>query len=873
MPVVVDLLDDDDIMVIESPPFSRTSTSARNGHLYDNYRYHSPVIDLTIDPARKRRRKNKKAPSTLANETQVVQQQATQNVSTALSASQLTPCTARPTAQSEQERLLVTQNVTEPSVTFLGRGSGTIVEKGLTSAQRAGRDGARLVNVPKDDDPSELFIRSSPAVEPSLPDDSLSRAPVANMIVQPSFGLSPTPARIRRHHTEVQMSPDAVDDFTVNCFVAPKPVEVIASDHRYNGPDEHSEQQKKSREKVRRTQSEKKLDSIKKDIRAASVRRCSLYAKATPTLGVVQSVKRASDTESFSAQEAPSPRPSLENRISSSNHTLGRSRTTCEPEHLTNDIARKNPEPQTVSHSIVRTESDSQKWDGYHCPLCLRKHISRHHLKRHFKLCVERNGNPEGKSFNSHESWKALSHGTKTFAREPPRARLPNKQSTPRSFQNSALQDIRAGVLCNPSHVQSRHELEKRAQKVEQITRRAWTGQHDHISIEDDNDDAVPVEADHVNTSFSSQAHSDSSNTSITKTDSLFQRDAAQDSDTSVEAEYTPKPGVAGTDTQAERPTTGGKCISAETLAVWEPQSAEETETPEVIYVYFVNIRTWALEKADEEHYSNNSGPFYTLQEANMVAKEEVKYPLDHIQSGMEEITASPGWSYTYTEDEHQMQTHKMSAAGLCSETTVRRELPPPPNRHALAASAFKTPPAIYIVQTLVRYHQSPSSLAASTHNNSPNDDLFDDEPLQPAATPDCEKSTLGAYTALDLANKRAGDFYLELATQGMSSKGAQGVRKSEIEMNVRRELQELNEEGDMFQKTVEFEEDADGDGEGEEGGRGGILRCGWRRWEMGGQEEREGRWQGAEVAPASGVLDHGEVCDSITHDAPTPAD
>ena len=115
---------------------------------------------------------------------------------------------------------------------------------------------------------------------------------------------------------------------------------------------------------------------------------------------------------------------------------------------------------------------------------------------------------------------------------------------------------------------------------------------------------------------------------------------------------------------------------------------------------------------------------------------------------------------------------------------------------------------AIYLVQTLIKYSCSPS-----TRSTKPLDDLFDDdeERKEVQSVPSsCEKSTIGAYTILDLANKAASDYYLNLTTQDLSNRGEEGVKKNELKMAARRELEELEDEGKLLEKSSEFEAEGD---------------------------------------------------------------
>ncbi len=132
-----------------------------------------------------------------------------------------------------------------------------------------------------------------------------------------------------------------------------------------------------------------------------------------------------------------------------------------------------------------------------------------------------------------------------------------------------------------------------------------------------------------------------------------------------------------------EHRTTSGKGLSAETLnsfretGNWDrrvilDQSAdeaqdEEMEVPEVAYRYFVQKREWL--DTEEDAIESSMGPFYTLNEANAVAKAEVQCPqID----GFEGIQ-SKSWSYYYRQDEHGMQMHMATVLEINIEAVVHR--------------------------------------------------------------------------------------------------------------------------------------------------------------------------------------------------------
>ena len=132
-----------------------------------------------------------------------------------------------------------------------------------------------------------------------------------------------------------------------------------------------------------------------------------------------------------------------------------------------------------------------------------------------------------------------------------------------------------------------------------------------------------------------------------------------------------------------EHRTTGGKGLSAETLKTFQETGSwdlaltvdqsvdgfqdEETEVPDIAYRYFVQKREWL--ETEEDAIESNMGPYYTLNEANAVAKAEVQCP----QTDEFEGIPSQGWSYYYRQDEHGMQMHMATVLEINIEAAVHR--------------------------------------------------------------------------------------------------------------------------------------------------------------------------------------------------------
>lgn len=141
------------------------------------------------------------------------------------------------------------------------------------------------------------------------------------------------------------------------------------------------------------------------------------------------------------------------------------------------------------------------------------------------------------------------------------------------------------------------------------------------------------------------------------------------------------KPKLDHAESPVEHRATAGKGLSQETLkryletGDWNcgmevDQNAdeahdEETEIPDIAYHYFVQKREWL--ETEEDAIEASLGPFFTMTEANTVAKAEVQLPqID----GFEKIRSN-GWSYFYQQDENGMQTHVATVLEIHIETAV----------------------------------------------------------------------------------------------------------------------------------------------------------------------------------------------------------
>ena len=93
----------------------------------------------------------------------------------------------------------------------------------------------------------------------------------------------------------------------------------------------------------------------------------------------------------------------------------------------------------------------------------------------------------------------------------------------------------------------------------------------------------------------------------------------------------------------------------------------EESEVLDIAYRYLVQRREWL--ETEEDAVETSIGPYYTLNEANAVAKAEVQYPQTDGFGGVE----PRGWSYYYHEDENGIQTHLATVLDISIEAVVHR--------------------------------------------------------------------------------------------------------------------------------------------------------------------------------------------------------
>ena len=250
-------------------------------------------------------------------------------------------------------------------------------------------------------------------------------------------------------------------------------------------------------------------------------------------------------------------------------------------------------------------------------------------------------------------------------------------------------------------------------------------------------------------------------------------------------------------------PTTGGKSISDATIRRWESDSAaqayatptdsvtdeDELKEPESLYQYRVHLREWLADEPEVEARSTELGPWHTMAEANAVAAESVQKPSEDNAT----LIFRPGaWSYSFNRDENGMETHGAESVGGYIEASVSRNIAPVDPYATLPLNAFTIHRVVYL-----------ATLQRTTVPVSVEDDLFGDSMSSAATAPDLMLATpLKACTTLDLANKAAGQKWLELETKEFAADSLDDHRRARLETSLRKELRQMNENGESFDRT-----------------------------------------------------------------------
>ena len=255
----------------------------------------------------------------------------------------------------------------------------------------------------------------------------------------------------------------------------------------------------------------------------------------------------------------------------------------------------------------------------------------------------------------------------------------------------------------------------------------------------------------------------------------------------------------------AGHPTTGGKGISNATIRHWESDIAaqayatptdsvidgDELREPEPLYQYRVRVREWLNDEPEVEARLTELGPWHTMAEANAVAAESVQKPSEDNAT----VIFQPGaWSYNFNRDEDGMETHIAGSVGGVMEASVSRNIAPADPHTTLPLNAFTIPRVVYLA--MLQLTPVPVSVE---------DDLFGDSTISTATAPDLMLATsLSACITLDLANKAAGQKWLELETKGFAADSLDDHRRARLETSLRKELRQMNENSESFERTCQ---------------------------------------------------------------------
>ena len=248
----------------------------------------------------------------------------------------------------------------------------------------------------------------------------------------------------------------------------------------------------------------------------------------------------------------------------------------------------------------------------------------------------------------------------------------------------------------------------------------------------------------------------------------------------------------------AEHPTTGGKGISDATIRHWESGSAaqayitptdsvtdgDELREPEPLYQYRVHLRQWLIDEPEAEARLTELGPWHTMAEANAVAAECIQKPSE------DNAIFRPGaWSYNFNRDEDGMETHIAGSGGGFIETSVNRNIAPANQYATLPLNVFTIPRVVYLAM-----------LQRSLVSVPIEDDLFEDSSMN--TNPDLMlATTLKACTTLDLANKGAGQKWLDLETKDFAADSLGEYRRAQLETTLRKDLRQMKEDNESFDR------------------------------------------------------------------------
>ena len=263
---------------------------------------------------------------------------------------------------------------------------------------------------------------------------------------------------------------------------------------------------------------------------------------------------------------------------------------------------------------------------------------------------------------------------------------------------------------------------------------------------------------------------------------------------------------TANTTQTTTHPTTGGKGLSQETMLKWRMKEAaqafptpstsdsgdEEVDVPKLRYEYFVQRQVTVDGQREIDGRLTSFGPYYTIGEANTVAAQKVR---EQDPEHAREIFKSSGWSYNYEKDQIGTDHHTLESGGGSIQTWVSRSIAPPSEGIGVRLKAFTTPSWLYVAMMSSRTPLPPSldhsmtdSTAITPHSRTSSKD--------PPSV-----SIIKACTLLDLANRAAGEKWVEMQATHLPKDGVGDILLSELKMNLRQELEAMDEENESFDR------------------------------------------------------------------------
>ena len=263
-----------------------------------------------------------------------------------------------------------------------------------------------------------------------------------------------------------------------------------------------------------------------------------------------------------------------------------------------------------------------------------------------------------------------------------------------------------------------------------------------------------------------------------------------------------------GLDTTQTKPrsTVGQKGVSEETMLKWQMDEAaqafptpstsengeEQLDVPKLLYEYHVQRRIRFNGQSELEGGQTSFGPYHTIGEANAVATQKVR---QYDSEDTSAIFKSGAWSYKYGKDDTGTEHHTLESGGGSIQTWVSRRIASPNEGIGIPLKAFTTPAWLYIA-LLSSNTPSPQTEDHSTASTSE----VDHDP--PNSSQDAVSgSIIKACTLLDLANRAAGEKWIEMQMATLPKDGIGEILRSEMAMNLRQELEDMEEENVSFNR------------------------------------------------------------------------